>query len=135
MLPVGHREHRFQAPQHAIGAPVLGELDCGAHKVALMLVELCFEALEQRERIGRAPGKAGEHLVVVQAAHLARVALHDGVAKRHLAVAAHRDRAVAPDRQDGGAVGIEPQLLCHVLLEIRGRMARPLKLSCAPSGV
>jgi hypothetical protein len=41
---------------------------------------------------------------VVQAAHLARAALHDHVAERDLAVAAQHHPAVASDGQDGGAV-------------------------------
>ena len=43
---IGDGEHRFEAPQDAIGAPVLRELDCRAREVALMLLELRFEALE-----------------------------------------------------------------------------------------
>ena len=104
VLAVGDREHRLEAAQHAVGAPVLGELDRRAHQVALVLLELRLEALEQRERVGGAAGEAGEHLVVVEAAHLARVALHDDVAERHLAVAAERDAAAAAHGQDGGAV-------------------------------
>mgnify|MGYP003694320217 CR=1 FL=1 len=38
-----------------------------------------------------APGKSGEHAIVVQAAHFARRRLDDDVAERHLAVAAERD--------------------------------------------
>ena len=76
-------------------------------QVALVFLELGLEALEQREGVGGAAGEAGEDLVVVQAAHLARVALHHDVAERHLAVAAHGDGAVAADAEDGGAVGIE----------------------------
>ena len=106
LLLVAHQQQRLEAPQVAVGAPVLGELDGGAGEIA-MLLELALEALEQRKGIGRAAGEPGEHLVAVQAPHLAGVALHDGVAEGDLAVAAHGDRAVAADRQDGRAVGIE----------------------------
>ena len=58
---------RLEPAQDAVGAPVLGELDRGAHQVALVLLELGLEALEQREGVGRAAGEAGEHLVVVAA--------------------------------------------------------------------
>ena len=44
-------------------------------QVALVLLELGLEALEQGEGVGGRAGEAGQHLVVVQAAHLARVAL------------------------------------------------------------
>jgi hypothetical protein len=56
------QQHRLEAAQHAVGAPVLGELDGGAHQVALVLLELGLEALEQRERVGRGAGEAGQHL-------------------------------------------------------------------------
>jgi hypothetical protein len=57
-LPVGHRQHGFQPAQHAVGAPVLGQFDSAAQQIALMLFQLGFEALEQREGIRRAAGKA-----------------------------------------------------------------------------
>jgi hypothetical protein len=78
-LLVGHRQHGLQAAQHAVGAPVLGQLDGGAHQVALVLLQLGLEALEQREGVGRGAGKAGQHLVAVQLAHLARAGLDDDV--------------------------------------------------------
>ena len=53
-LAVGDREHRLEPAQHAVGAPVLGELDRRAHQVALVLLELGLEALEQREGVGGA---------------------------------------------------------------------------------
>ena len=104
LLAVGDREHRLEAAQHAVGAPVLGELDRRAHEVALVLLELRLEALEQRERVGGAAGEAGEDAVLVQPPHLARAGLDDDVAERHLAVAAERDGRAAPDGEDGGAV-------------------------------
>ena len=100
------QQQRLEPPQRAVGAPVLGELDRGAREVAVLL-ELALEALEQREGIRRAAGKAREHLVVVQPAHLAGIALHDGVADRDLAVAAHGDRTAAAHREDRRAVRIE----------------------------
>src|SRR5688500_8350610 len=104
VLAVGHREHRLQAAQDPVGAPVLGELHRRAQQVALVLVELRLEALEQRESVGGAAGEAGEDAVLVEAAHLLGAALDDDVAERHLAVAAERDRSIAPDRKNGGAV-------------------------------
>ena len=56
-----------------------------------MLFQLGFKALEQREGVGRGAGKAGQHLAMVQLAHLARRALDDDVAQRDLAVAANGD--------------------------------------------
>src|SRR6185369_4822589 len=51
---VGHRHHRLEPAKVAVGAPILGELDAGARQLARMLLELAFEPLEQRERIGGA---------------------------------------------------------------------------------
>jgi hypothetical protein len=59
---VGHRQHGFQPAQHAVGAPVLGQLDGRAHQVALVLLELGLEAFEQREGVGCGAGKAGQYL-------------------------------------------------------------------------
>ena len=87
-------EHGFEPAQRAVGAPVLGELDGRSFEVAAILFELGFEPGEQRERIGRRAGEAGEHAVVVEAADLARRLLDDGVAEGDLAVAGH-DGAVA----------------------------------------
>ena len=107
-LRVGHGEHRFETAQHAIGAPVLGELDRRAHQVALVLLELGLEALEQRERIGGGAGEARQHAILIEAADLARGGLDHDVAERHLAVAAERDDAVAADGENGGAVKVVP---------------------------
>src|SRR6185437_7599390 len=81
---VADEQQRLQAPQITIGAPVLGELDGGAGQIAVLL-QLALEALEEREGVRRTAGEARDHLVVVELAHLARIALHDGVAERHLA--------------------------------------------------
>ena len=59
----------------------LAQLHRRAHQVALVLVELRLEALEQREGIGGAAGEAGEDAVLVQAPHFARAALDDHVAR------------------------------------------------------
>src|SRR6185369_1937632 len=104
VLAVGDGEHRLEPAQDAVGAPVLGELHGGAHQVALVLVELRLEALEQREGVRGAAGEAGEDAVLIKAAHLLRAALHDDVAERHLPVAAERDLAVAAHGKNGGAV-------------------------------
>jgi hypothetical protein len=103
MLAVGHRQHGLEPAQHAVGAPVLGQLDRAAQQVALVLVELGLEALEEGEGVGGAAGEAGEDLSVVERAHLARGGLDDDVAEGDLAVAAERDTIAAPHRQDGGA--------------------------------
>ena len=109
MIAVGHGQHGLEPAQDAVGAPVLGQLDRRAHEVALMLFELGLETLNQREGIGRGACEAGEHLVVMELAHLARRALDDEVAQGDLTVAADRDLPVtvrhAPAHaDDGGSV-------------------------------
>ena len=69
-----------------------------------MLVKLRFEALEQREGVRSAAGEAGEDAILVQAAHLFRAALDDDVAERDLTVAAEGYGAIAPYRENSGAV-------------------------------
>src|SRR5205814_3221851 len=104
VLAVGDGQHRLEPPQDAVGAPVLGELDRRAHQVALVLVELAFEALEQGERVRRAAGEAGEDAVLVQAPDFLRAAFDDDIAERYLAVAAERHARAAAHGKNGGAV-------------------------------
>src|ERR1700730_15252225 len=54
---VGDRHHRFEAAAVAVGAPILGQLDAGAGELPRMLLQLGFEPLEQRDRVGRGAGK------------------------------------------------------------------------------
>jgi hypothetical protein len=84
------------------------ELDGRAHQAGVLL-QLGLEALEQGEGVGRGAGKAGQHLVMVELADLARAGLDDGVAQGDLAVAAqgHLPAPVgqlAAHAEDGGAV-------------------------------
>ena len=60
VLAVGDDEQRLEPAQHAVAAPVLGQLDRGARQVAGIALELLLELLEQRERVGRGAGEAGE---------------------------------------------------------------------------
>ena len=66
-LVIRHRQHRLEAAQDAVGAPVLGEFDRGAQQVALVLFQFRLEALEQREGIGRPAGEPGQDALVIQA--------------------------------------------------------------------
>ena len=102
-VPVGDDHHRLQPAQGAVGAPVLGHLHRGAHQLATVALQLALEALEQREGVRGGAGKAGQHLPVVEAAHLAGVALHDHVAQRDLAVPANDHGAVTAHAQNGGS--------------------------------
>ena len=86
-LLVGDQHHRLQPAQIAVGAPVLGELDAGAHELAGILLELGLQPFEQGEGVGGGAGEAGDHLALAEPAHLLGVALHDGLAEADLAVA------------------------------------------------
>jgi hypothetical protein len=99
-LGVGQRQHGLEAAQQPVGAPVLGQFHRRAHEIALVLVELGLEALEQGKGVGRGAGEAGQDAIVIDAAHLTRALLDDDRAQRHLAVAAHGDRGsrAAPKR-------------------------------------
>ena len=102
VLGVGHQQQRFQMAQDAVGAPLLGQFDDGARQVAVVLLELGFEAGEQREGVGGGAGETGQDLVVVEAAELAGGGFQHFLAEGDLAVAGHDDLAVAADAEDGG---------------------------------
>jgi hypothetical protein len=78
--------------------------DGGAHQMALVFFQLGFEALEQGKGVGRGTGKAGQHLVLIEPADLARGRLDDDAAQGDLAVAAQRDLIAAADGKNSGAV-------------------------------
>ena len=102
-----HDQHRLEAAEHTVGAPVVRELDGRAFEVAAVLFELGFEAGEQRKRIGGGPGKPGENPIVVESPDLRAPLLHDRLAERDLPVARH-DRLVAMSNgQHGRGVEID----------------------------
>ena len=88
---VGHQHHRLEPAQVAVGAPILGEFDAGAGELARILLELGLQSLEQREGVGGGSREAADDLTLGEAAHLAGVALDDGLAEADLAVAADDD--------------------------------------------
>lgn len=92
---VGHGQQRFETAQGAIGAPIFGQRHGGALQITLMGLQFCFETFEQGEGIGGTASETGQHLAVIEAMNLAGVALHDGVAKRDLAIATDDDLTVA----------------------------------------
>ena len=69
-----------------------------------MFFQFAFEVLKQGEGIGGGAGETGQDLIVIQAADLAGIALHNGFAKADLAITADHDTIVAADRQDGGSM-------------------------------
>ena len=61
---VGDQQHRLEAAEIAVGAPVLRQLDAGAGELAGILFELRLEPLEQGEGVGGRAGKACDHLAL-----------------------------------------------------------------------
>src|SRR5690606_35218611 len=92
--------------QQPIRTPILGQLDRRAGEVALVLLELALEALEEGEGVRRPAGESGQHLILVEPAHLAGVGLHDRVSERHLSVAAERHPPVAANAEYRRAVDV-----------------------------
>ena len=104
VLTVSDRKHRFQAAQHAVGAPILGEFHRRAHQVALMLFELGLKALEQGECVRGSAGKTREDFLVIQAPYLARGGLDHHIAERDLPITAQCNGVAAPHGKYGRAV-------------------------------
>ena len=101
---VADDQQRLEATQHAVAAPVLGQLDNGLGQVFAVALELLLELLEEREGIGRRAGETGDELAVAQTAHLLRRGLRHRLAHRHLPVAADGDLPIAADGEDGRCV-------------------------------
>jgi hypothetical protein len=118
---VGDDQQRLQAPQAAVAAPILGELDRRTGEIAELL-ELALEALEQREGIGGAARESREDLAVVEAPHFAGVALHDALPERDLTVSPDGDTAVAPYREDRGAMDAR-RIMIHNRQRVGARAA------------
>src|SRR5207247_9999296 len=96
--------HRSQAPQVTIRAPVFREFHCRAGELPRILVEFCFEPLEQGKGIRSCAGKSSDHVTLAQLAHLLGIGLDDGLADRNLTVAADHGSPALADAQDRGAV-------------------------------
>src|ERR1051326_1742661 len=84
LLFVARQQQGLKVAQRLVGAPLLGQLDAAASEVAVVLLQLGLEAAEEREGVGGRSGEAGNHLVLVEAADLARAVLDDAVTERDL---------------------------------------------------
>jgi hypothetical protein len=100
---VGHGQQCLEVAQHLVGAPVLGQFYRGAGELAAVFFQLALEQLEQGEGVGSATGKAGDDTVIVQAAYLAGIALHDGVTHRYLAITTDDNTVTAAHGEYGRA--------------------------------
>src|SRR5260370_10280934 len=100
-IRVRDEQQRFKMAQGLVGAPLFGQLDGGASQIAVVLLQLALKAREERQRIGRRTGKAGENLVVVKATDLFRRVLDHTFAQSDLAISSH-DHSSAPTHADHG---------------------------------
>jgi hypothetical protein len=63
-----------------IGSPVFGEFNGSAAQVSVVLLELGFEAAEQREGVGGGSRKTGEDFFLVESADFLGFVLDYGLA-------------------------------------------------------
>ena len=98
MLRVNDGHHRFEPPQGAIGAPLLGQLRRSTGHVRGIVLEFRLKTFQQSEGVGRRAGETGDDLVVHQAADFDGIGLHDRIADGHLTIAAHGDHALVANR-------------------------------------
>ena len=85
-LCIGNDQQRFQVPQRAVLAPLLGQFHGSLLQVPGMFLKLAFEALEQREGVCRRTRKTGNHLVVVEPARFPGGVFQDVIAHGDLAI-------------------------------------------------
>jgi hypothetical protein len=69
-----------------------------------MFFQFGLEALKQGKGVGRTTGKSCQYPVVIEAAYLAGITLHDGIAHGYLAVTADHDGITPANREDGCCV-------------------------------
>ena len=108
---VADQQQGFEVAQKLIGAPVFGEFDGAAAEIAVILLELGFEAAEQGEGVGGGTGEAGQNFVVVEAADFFGGVLDDGLAEGDLSVAGEDDSAITADGKNCSRAN-QP-LRCH----------------------
>src|SRR5258708_23704154 len=88
-----------------VGAPVLGQFHGGASEVAVILLQLGFEAAEKSKLIGGGACETCENLVVLKAANFFGRVLDKGLAERNLSVAGEYKAAATADGQKRGGKG------------------------------
>ena len=71
------QQQGFQMAQKLVGAPVFGQFDGAAAQVAVILLQLGFEAAEEGEGVGGRAGESGQNLVLVEPADLLGRVLDD----------------------------------------------------------
>jgi len=97
---VAHKQHRLEPSQLPVGPPVAGQFHSRPGEVPMPRFQAFLECLEQREGIGHAAGKAGEHLAVVEGTDLFGPVLQDRLSLRHLPVPCQGAPSVPKHPQD-----------------------------------
>ena len=100
MLAIGHGQECLEPSKHAVGAPVLGELDRRARQVPAVLLQLRLEAGEEGEGVRGRSREPRHHAVLVELSHLPGARLDDGRADGDLTVSGDRHLGVVTDRDD-----------------------------------
>ena len=85
-------------PQEFVGPPVPRQFHRRPAQVAVILLQLGFEAAEQSKCVGRRPGKTRDNLVVIKPPDFLGRMLDHRFAKRDLAVPGQNHLAVAANR-------------------------------------
>ena len=70
LTAISDDQQRLEVAEHLVGSPVLGQLHCCSAEIAVILLELRFEAGEEIERVSRGSGKSGQDLVLIEPANL-----------------------------------------------------------------
>src|ERR1041385_2368622 len=99
--------------QYLVGAPFFAKLDGRAIQITVILFQLPLESGKQRERVASGARKSGKYFIVVKPANLARARLHHRFTHRNLAIAGHRDFAVATYQQNCRAADAWRILYAH----------------------
>src|SRR4051812_31933093 len=102
VVAIDDDEECLQTPQHAVAAPVLGELHRGARHVLRIALELLLELLEKPHPVSGRTGEAGENSTVAERAHLLGVRLHDRLTDGHLSITTERDFSIAAHGDNRG---------------------------------
>ena len=109
---IRHRQQGFQAPQVAIRAPILRQINAGAFQLIREAFQLGFQPFQKRKGIRGGAGEARQHLAAGNPADFARIALHHGLPKRDLPIPGHGHLPALANAKNGGAVPAQGVVLC-----------------------
>jgi len=90
VIEIGNGQQGLQAPQYAIGPPVLRQFYGGSREISTVLGQFGLKLFKQREGIGRGAGEPRQHRIAVHTTHFPGIVLHDRGADRDLSITAHR---------------------------------------------